>query len=148
MHGSGLRIETIRHVRCTVLRASGELDHAGRARFSAHVQAVWDWSPGPVLVFDLAELVFYDSSAIGVLAVALQQAAATGGGRVIVVRPTAHLLNVLRRTDLLPHVELRGSVEEVVAELTVRDTTNTVFGEPGETGDRFRYGRQPNRNGE
>jgi anti-anti-sigma factor len=117
---SGVRIETIRFVQCTVLRASGELDHAGRARFSAYVDAVWDWSPGPVLVFDLAELVFYDSSVIGVIAVALQRMTADRSGEIIVVRPPPHLLNVLRQTGLLPYVALRDSIEVAVAELMLR----------------------------
>ncbi|MFI7105867.1 STAS domain-containing protein [Nonomuraea sp. NPDC050227] len=114
-----MSIETTRHQQCTVMRATGELDHAGRVRFSAHINAVWDWSPGPVLVFDLGDLVFYDSSAIGVLATAIQRMEAEPGGRIIVVSPSDHLLSVLRLTDLLSHVELRGSVEETVAELTV-----------------------------
>ncbi|WP_336207408.1 STAS domain-containing protein [Nonomuraea sp. LPB2021202275-12-8] len=117
MAESALRIETVRHERCTVLRASGELDHTGRVRFSARIDAAWDWSPGPVLVFDLAGLVFYDSSVIGVLAMALQRMQETGSGRVIVIRPSAHLLNVLRQTDLLSHVEVRDSVAQVVVEL-------------------------------
>ncbi|MFI9595875.1 STAS domain-containing protein [Nonomuraea sp. NPDC052265] len=114
-----MSIETIRHLQCTVMRATGELDHVGRVRFSAHIHTVWDWSPGPVLVFDLADLVFYDSSVIGVLATAMQRMEAEPGGRIIVVRPSEHLLSVLRLTDLLSHVELRGSVEETVAELMV-----------------------------
>jgi anti-anti-sigma factor len=131
-----LRIETTRLMGCTLLRAGGVLDHPGRARLSACVERVWGWSPGPVLVFDLSELFFYDSSAIGVLGMALQRMRASGSGRVILVRPTEHLLDVLRQTDLLPHVEVRESVAEVLAELT-------DFGEPRETEDRFRYGRQP-----
>jgi len=131
-----VRIETVRHVQCTVLRASGELDHAGRSRFSAHVAAVWDWTPGPVLVFDLAELMFFDSSVIGVLAVALQRMRAAESGRVILVRPSAHLLSVLRQTDLLPHVELRGSVEEAVAELMVRAARPGVRAAAPEAGRR------------
>ncbi|PZG21394.1 hypothetical protein C1J01_06920 [Nonomuraea aridisoli] len=118
--GKALLIETTRHLPCTVLRASGELDHAGRVRFSACVNAVWDWSEGPVLVFDLADLDFYDSSVIGVLGMALQRMEEEGDhGRIILVRPSAHLLTVLRLTDLLSHVELRDSVEETVAELMV-----------------------------
>ncbi|GAA3254066.1 STAS domain-containing protein [Nonomuraea helvata] len=115
-----MRIETIRHVHCTVLRASGELDHAGRVRFSACINAVWDWTQGPVLVFDLADLDFYDSSVIGVLAMAMQRMEEEGSGRIIVVRPSSHLLSVLRLTDLLSHVELRGSVDDTVAELTLQ----------------------------
>ncbi|MEO3874430.1 STAS domain-containing protein [Nonomuraea sp. B12E4] len=115
-----MQIETIRHLRCTVIRAKGELDHAGRIRFSACIMAVWDWSEGPVLVFDLADLEFYDSSVIGVLAMAMQRMEEEGSGRIILVRPTSHLLSVLRLTDLLSHVELRDSVEETVAELTTR----------------------------
>ncbi|MFI7225440.1 STAS domain-containing protein [Nonomuraea angiospora] len=114
-------IETIRHLHCTVLRAGGELDHAGRVRFSAHINAVWDWSAGPVLVFDLAELDFYDSSVIGVLAMAMQRMEEQGSGRIILVRPSDHLLSVLRLTDLLSRVELRESVEETVAELMLDD---------------------------
>jgi anti-anti-sigma factor len=117
---SGLRIETTRHLPCTVMRASGVLDHAGRVRFSARINAVWDWSPGPTLVFDLADLEFYDSSVIGVLAMAMQRMAEEGSGRIFVVRPSDHLLSVLRQTDLLPHVELRDSVEETVAELMLQ----------------------------
>ncbi|GGT20729.1 STAS domain-containing protein [Nonomuraea spiralis] len=112
-----MSIETTRHLQCTVMRAAGELDHSGRVRFSAHLDTVWDWSPGPVLVFDLAELVFYDSSVIGVLGVAMRRMEAESSGRIILVRPSEHLLSVLRLTDLLSHVELRGSVEETVAEL-------------------------------
>ncbi|WP_176993836.1 STAS domain-containing protein [Nonomuraea jiangxiensis] len=120
-----MRIETIRHLRCTVIRASGELDHAGRVRFSACVMAVWDWSEGPVLVFDLTDLAFYDSSVIGVLAMAMQRMEEEdSGGRIILVRPTGHLLSVLRLTDLLSHVELRDSVEETVAELTTRSSAH------------------------
>ncbi|MBB5775600.1 STAS domain-containing protein [Nonomuraea jabiensis] len=114
-------IETIRHLHCTVLRAGGELDHAGRVRFSARINAVWDWSAGPVLVFDLGDLDFYDSSIIGVLAMAMQRMEEQGSGRIIVVRPSDHLLSVLRLTDLLSHVELRESVEETVAELMLDD---------------------------
>jgi anti-anti-sigma factor len=99
------------------MRATGELDHAGRVRFSAHINAVWDWSPGPVLVFDLADLDFYDSSVIGVLAMAMQRMEEERSGRIILVRPSEHLLSVLRLTDLLSHVELRDSVEETVGEL-------------------------------
>jgi anti-anti-sigma factor len=115
-----LRIETTRHVHCTVLRASGELDHAGRVRFSARINDVWDWSPGPVFVFDLGELNFYDSSVIGVLAMVMQRMEEEPNGRIILVRPSEHLMSVLRLTDLLSHVELRGSVEETVAELMVQ----------------------------
>ncbi|MFI7129052.1 STAS domain-containing protein [Nonomuraea sp. NPDC050153] len=115
-----MRIETIRHLHCTVLRARGELDHAGRVRFSACVNAVWDWTAGPVLVLDLADLDFYDSSVIGVLAMAMQRMEEQGSGRIILVRPSDHLLSVLRLTDLLSRVELRESVEETVAELMLR----------------------------
>ncbi|MEV0235212.1 STAS domain-containing protein [Nonomuraea sp. NPDC050786] len=118
-----MRIETIRHVHCTVLRASGDLDHAGRVRFSACINAVWDWTQGPVLVFDLADLHFYDSSVIGVLGMAMQRMEEEGSGRIIVVRPSAHLLSVLRLTDLLSRVELRGSVEDTVAEVTLQART-------------------------
>lgn len=117
---SGLTIETIRHLHCTVMRASGVLDHAGRVRFSARINAVWDWSPGPILVFDLAELEFFDSSVIGVLAMAMQRMEEEGSGRIIVIRPSDHLLSALRLTDLLTHVELRDTVEETVAELILR----------------------------
>lgn len=117
---SGLRIDTIRHLHCTVLRASGDLDHAGRERFSSCLNAVWNWSQGPVLVFDLGDLDFYDSSVIGVLAMAMQRMEDEDtGGRIVVVRPSRHLLEVLRLTDLLSRVELRGNAEEAVAELTL-----------------------------
>ncbi|MFC4011921.1 STAS domain-containing protein [Nonomuraea purpurea] len=114
-----MRIETIRHLHCTVLRAGGELDHAGRVRFSACIDAAWGWTPGPVLVFDLADLEFYDSSVIGVLAMVMQRMEEEGSGRIILVRPSEHLLTVLRLTDLLSHVELRESIEKTVAELTL-----------------------------
>ncbi|MGW0483299.1 STAS domain-containing protein [Nonomuraea sp. NPDC003214] len=117
---AALRIETVRHRECTVLVAAGELDHAGRERFGAHVDAVWDWSPGPVLVFDLADLIFYDSSVIGVLAAVLQRMRAEGSGEVILARPTPHLVNVLRQTDLLGHVSLSQSVDVAVAELMLK----------------------------
>ncbi|TDC87872.1 anti-sigma factor antagonist [Nonomuraea deserti] len=117
----GLRIEATRYVHCTVIRASGELDHEGRVRFSACITSVWDWSQGPVLVFDLHDLDFYDSSVIGVLAMAMQRMEEErGGGRIILVQPDHHLLSVLRLTDLLSHVELADSVEQVVAELMVQ----------------------------
>jgi len=115
-----LRIETTRYVQCTVMRASGELDHAGRVRFSACINAVWDWSEGPVLVFDLADLDFYDSSVVGVLGMVMQRMEAQNGGRIILVRPSVHLLSVLRLTDLLSRVELRDSVDQTVADLIVR----------------------------
>ncbi|MEV4088747.1 STAS domain-containing protein [Nonomuraea fuscirosea] len=116
----GLRIETTRHLHCTVLRAGGVLDHAGRERFSDRINQVWNWSVGPVLVFDLADLDFFDSSVIGVLAMAMQRMEEQGEGRIILVRPSDHLLSVLRLTDLLSRVELRGSVEETVAELMLQ----------------------------
>lgn len=117
MSADAVRIDTIRHVHCTVVRASGELDHAGRKRLIAHIEAVWDWSEGPILVFDLADLLFYDSSVIGALGMALQRVQATQSGRIILAHPGRRLLAVLRRTGLLDHVEIRDSVEEVVAEL-------------------------------
>ncbi|TDE53579.1 anti-sigma factor antagonist [Nonomuraea mesophila] len=117
----GLRVEATRYVHCTVIRASGELDHDGRVRFSACIKSVWDWSAGPVLVFDLHDLDFYDSSVIGVLAMAMQRMEEErSGGRIILVQPDHHLLSVLRLTDLLSHVELADSVEQVVAELMVQ----------------------------
>jgi anti-anti-sigma factor len=116
----GLRIETTRHLHCTVLRAGGVLDHAGRERFSDRINQVWNWSVGPVLVFDLADLDFFDSSVIGVLAMAMQRMEEQSEGRIILVRPSDHLLSVLRLTDLLSRVELRGSVEETVAELMLQ----------------------------
>ncbi|MEV0163054.1 STAS domain-containing protein [Nonomuraea fuscirosea] len=120
MGDGGLRIETTRHLHCTVLRAGGVLDHAGRERFSDRINQVWNWSVGPVLVFDLADLDFFDSSVIGVLAMAMQRMEEQGEGRIILVRPSDHLLSVLRLTDLLSRVELRGSVEETVAELMLQ----------------------------
>ncbi|MGW6496618.1 STAS domain-containing protein [Nonomuraea angiospora] len=132
---NGLYIETIRHLHCTVLRAGGELDHAGRVRFSACLNAVWDWSVGPVLVFDLADLDFYDSSVIGVLAMAMQRMEEEqGSGRIILVRPSDHLLSVLRLTDLLSRVELRESVEETVAELMLDESAR---GSPSSAHQRF-----------
>ncbi|WP_219463087.1 STAS domain-containing protein [Nonomuraea rhizosphaerae] len=119
MNAGVVRIETVRHVHCTVLRVSGELDHFGRARLSRHIREVWDWSAGPVLVFDLADVIFYDASLIGALAVALQRAEDTGSGRVILAAPTERLVTVLERTGLLPYVEISGGVEETVAELLV-----------------------------
>ncbi|MFF0329911.1 STAS domain-containing protein [Nonomuraea angiospora] len=127
-------IETIRHLHCTVLRAGGELDHVGRVRFSARINAVWDWSAGPVLVFDLADLDFYDSSIIGVLAMAMQRMEEQGSGRIILVRPSDHLLSVLRQTDLLSRVELRESVEETVAELMLDESAR---GSPSSAHQRF-----------
>ncbi|MEV5496151.1 STAS domain-containing protein [Nonomuraea fuscirosea] len=120
MGDGGLRIETTRHLHCTVLRAGGVLDHAGRERFSDRINQVWNWSVGPVLVFDLADLDFFDSSVIGVLAMAMQRMEEQSEGRIILVRPSDHLLSVLRLTDLLSRVELRGSVEETVAELMLQ----------------------------
>lgn len=117
MGNGGLRIETTRHLHCTVLRATGVLDHVGRVLFSRRINAIWDWSPGPVLVFDLAELDFFDSSIIGVLAMAMRRMEEEGSGRIILVQPSDHLLSVLRLTDLLSRVELRDSVGETVAEL-------------------------------
>ncbi|WP_378624715.1 STAS domain-containing protein [Nonomuraea guangzhouensis] len=114
-----MRIDTIRHVYCTVLRASGELDHAGRARLSARIQEVWDWSDGPILVFDLADLVFYDSSLVGALAVALQRVRATRSGRIILANPPDRLVAVLERTGLLRYVEISGGVQETVAEIVL-----------------------------
>lgn len=102
------------------MRASGVLDHAGRVRFSSRINAVWDWTPGPVLVLDLADLDFYDSSVIGVIAMAMQRMEEEGSGRIFVVRPSEHLLSVLRLTDLLSHVEVRDSVEVTVAELMLQ----------------------------
>ncbi|MEO3795247.1 STAS domain-containing protein [Nonomuraea sp. B10E15] len=117
----GLRIEATRYVHCTVIRAGGELDHEGRVRFSACITSVWDWSQGPVLVLDLHDLDFYDSSVIGVLAMAMQRMEEErSGGRIILVQPDQHLLSVLRLTDLLSHVELADSVDQVVAELMVQ----------------------------
>lgn len=99
---------------------AGVLDHAGRERFSDRINQVWNWSVGPVLVFDLADLDFFDSSVIGVLAMAMQRMEEQSEGRIILVRPSDHLLSVLRLTDLLSRVELRGSVEETVAELMLQ----------------------------
>jgi anti-anti-sigma factor len=117
MSARAVRIDTIRHVHCTVLRASGELDHAGRARLSARIQEVWDWSDGPILVFDLADVVFNDSSLVGALAVALQRVRATRSGRIILANPPERLVTVLERTGLLRYVEIRGDVQETVAEI-------------------------------
>ncbi|MFG1680639.1 STAS domain-containing protein [Nonomuraea sp. NPDC049269] len=119
MSARAVRIDTIRHVHCTVLRASGELDHSGRARLSARIQEVWDWSEGPILVFDLADLVFYDSSLVGALAVALQRVQATRSGRIILANPPDRLVTVLERTGLLRYVELSGGVQETVAEIVL-----------------------------
>ncbi|MBT2226125.1 STAS domain-containing protein [Nonomuraea sp. NEAU-A123] len=119
MSARAVRIDTIRHVHCTVLRASGELDHAGRARLSARIQEVWDWSDGPILVFDLADVVFYDSSLVGALAVALQRVRATRSGRIILANPPERLVTVLERTGLLRYVEIRGDVQETVAEIVL-----------------------------
>ncbi|NJP94116.1 STAS domain-containing protein [Nonomuraea sp. FMUSA5-5] len=125
-----MRIETTRHLPCTVLRASGVLDHDGRVRFSARINDVWDWSPGPTLVFDLADLDFFDSSVIGVLGLAMQRMAEEGSGRIFVVRPSDHLLSVLRLTDLLSRVEVRDSVEETVAELMLEPEERGGLAEP------------------
>lgn len=119
MSAGSVRIDTIRHVHCTVFRASGELDHTGRARLSARIQEAWDWSDGPVLVFDLADVVFYDSSLIGALAVALQRVRATRSGRIILANPPDRLVTGLERTGLLQYVEIRGGVQETVAEIVL-----------------------------
>ncbi|MEV0351645.1 STAS domain-containing protein [Nonomuraea sp. NPDC050680] len=119
MSACAVRIDTIRHVHCTVLRASGELDHVGRARLSARIQEVWDWSDGPILVFDLTAVMFYDSSLIGALAVALQRVRATRSGRIILASPPDRLLTALERTGLLQYVEIRDGVQETVAEIMI-----------------------------
>ncbi|GAB2959888.1 hypothetical protein GCM10027203_76080 [Nonomuraea fastidiosa] len=125
-------IETTRHLHCTVVRAAGVLDHAGRERFSSCVDIVWNWSVGPVLVFDLADLDFYDASIIGVLGMVMQRMEEEGGsGRIILVRPSAHLLTVLRLTGLLPHVELRDSVAETLTELALHPSEHPP-GHPSE----------------
>ncbi|WP_169807702.1 STAS domain-containing protein [Herbidospora mongoliensis] len=115
--GQTLRVRVTHHGHCSVLEVGGHLDFITAPAFAGRVEAVWDMSEGPRLVLELSRLTFYDSTALGVLAHTRQRVRDTATGRLLLAGVPHGLRQLLHRTGLLAHFELRDSVEHAVAEL-------------------------------
>ncbi|MGJ6969286.1 STAS domain-containing protein [Streptosporangium sp. G11] len=115
--GQALRVRVTHHGHCSVLEVGGHLDFVTAPTLTGHVKAVWDRSEGPRLVLEVSQLTFYDSTALAVLAYTRQRVRDTATGRLLVAGVPHGLRQLLYRTGLLAHFELRDSVDQAVAEL-------------------------------
>ena len=100
----------------TVLSATGYLDVSTSPRLREKIHSVAEEAPS-VLLIDLGEIEFIDSSALGVVLNGwkLMQAA---GGVLAVVSPQPRITRVFEITALHLSVQLFPSVDEAVAALT------------------------------
>jgi anti-anti-sigma factor len=78
-----------------VVAPNGELDISTCPALAGYLQA----PPGDVLVVDLADLTFLDSSGLGLIHAARREACRTGGS-LVVSRPTPSVRRVLEITGL------------------------------------------------
>jgi anti-anti-sigma factor len=78
-----------------VVALRGELDVSTRHQLASHAAG----SPGALVVFDLSQLTFIDSSGLGAVHAARQQAI-TRGGTLVVSRPTPMVQRVFEITGL------------------------------------------------
>ena len=115
--GQALRVRVTHYGHCSVLEVGGHLDFITAPTLTGHVEAAWDRSAGPRLVLEVSQLTFYDSTALGIMAHTRQRVRDTVTGRLLFAGVPHGLRQLLQRTGLLAHFELRDSVEQAVAEL-------------------------------
>jgi anti-sigma B factor antagonist len=79
--------------------AAGDIDVATAPELRTRIYAEITANPGELVVVDLSETTFIDSSGLGVLVGALKQAR-QGGGDLCITRPTGRVWTVLTITGL------------------------------------------------
>lgn len=113
-----LRVHVHRTGNDLVVRLTGELCSRTaeilRASLSAALRAV----PGPRVVLDLSAVRLTDRFGLGIL-VALRNATGRAGGRLILVRPAADVLELLAETGLDRHLHACHSLELAGARMPV-----------------------------
>jgi anti-anti-sigma factor len=111
MAGSALQLEVQQHDDTSVVVAKGELDVTSTTSFAAALEQA-KRSSAPLVVIDLSELQFIDSSGLAMLVKADNDAKA-GGRRLMVVRGPHQVQHLLELTGLAERLELVDSLDEI-----------------------------------
>ncbi|MFC4909703.1 STAS domain-containing protein [Actinomadura gamaensis] len=111
---------------CVVIELRGELDLAGVGQLTDQVRAAFQRSD--IVVVDLTELGFIDSSGLGALIDGYKRANACGG-RFTLVAPRPNVMSVFTITGLVQRFDIRGSMEEALpAESRAREYQGAAEG--------------------
>ncbi|MEU1722689.1 STAS domain-containing protein [Nonomuraea sp. NPDC005692] len=95
-----------------LITATGELDSTNRTYFEAYLAEVGSQLPY-VMVLDLSQLTFMDSSGLGAIIIATQAQRARGGDLwLAAVRPTPRYL--ITRTGLEPYLKVHATVDDAL----------------------------------
>jgi len=111
------QIRTERHIHCTVVSMSGELDLKTVPQLVAAIDPIIDAQQPPRLILDLTRLRFWDSSGLAALIATQQRIAALPGGRMVLAGLSAQLLRRLRTVGLADRFTLSASPHQAVAQL-------------------------------
>jgi anti-sigma B factor antagonist len=107
-----LSLETLDRGPDVVISVAGELDFGTTARFLAVAQPPAE--AGRVVVLDLADLMFCDSSGLGAL-VRLHKLADDAGGRLCLARLRPQLDSTIKLTQLHRLLDIRAEVPDADA---------------------------------
>lgn len=111
MAATGLQLEVEEHERTVLVAAKGELDVSSIASFTAALEQA-SRSTRPLIVIDLSELRFIDSSGLAAL-IKADNDATSGGRRMVVVRGPRQVQQLLELTGLADRLELVDPLEEI-----------------------------------
>lgn len=112
-----LNVVTYRPGIQTVVAVTGDLDIATGPALADELKALLDQGGHQQLVVDLTGVEFMDSTGLGVL-VGAQQEAARQGGSVELICTTPRLLKILRITGLDKVFPIHSSVADALAQTT------------------------------
>ncbi|WP_307845380.1 STAS domain-containing protein [Planomonospora sp. ID67723] len=121
-HGRGrptLTVSTGLHDEAVTVRAIGELDLAGTPVLRAHLEHVWELPDGIVLIVDLSELTFCDSTGLSEL-VRTRQRARARGIRLVLAGVGANLARTLAITGLRDGFEIHSDLSAALEAVTDR----------------------------
>jgi anti-sigma B factor antagonist len=105
-------IEDVRSGEVPVVRVAGEIDVATAPSLREHL-AAHESAGVPVVVVDLTDVTFVDSTALGVLVGAYRRLGDAGSALRLVVTE-ARILKVLEITDLMSVFPIYATVDEAV----------------------------------
>jgi anti-sigma B factor antagonist len=109
---SDFRVDVRTEGQATIVVVSGELDLASSPELQEQLDRVWESNP-ELLVIDLRQLEFMDSTGLSII-VAAHQRLAEKGRSLSVVKGSAQVQRLLDLTGVAERLQLVDSPEEVV----------------------------------
>ena len=104
-----------------IVKFEGQLDSSNVEDAKKLMDEVIDKNPAKLfLVFDFEKLAYLNSRAIGCL-VECYETIAKGGGKIIIVRPTENVEDVITVVGIIKVIPMYKTVEEAVAALRTEE---------------------------